>query len=57
MGGKEGGHLTEQEYIRRAEALKEQLYRTAAIYLDSPAAVDAADKAIYQCSPKPAPHF
>ena len=41
--------MTEQEYIRRAEALKEQLYRTAAIYLGSPsAAVDAVDEAIYK---------
>lgn len=33
MGRKEGERLTEQEYIRRAESLKEQLYRTAAVYL------------------------
>ena len=49
MGRKEGERLTEQEYTRRAEALKEQLYRTAAIYLGSPsAAVDAVDEAIYK---------
>ena len=41
MGRKEGGHLTDQEYIRRAESLKEQLYRTAAVYLGSPS--DAVD--------------
>ena len=34
--------MTEQEYIRRAEALKEQLYRTAALYLGSPS--DAVDQ-------------
>lgn len=33
--------MTEQEYIRRAESLKEQLYRTAAVYLGSPS--DAVD--------------
>ena len=41
--------MTEQEYIRRAEALKEQLYRTAAAYLGSPSdAVDAVDEAFYK---------
>ena len=41
--------MTEQEYIRRAEALKEQLYRTAALYLGSPSdAVDAVDEAFYK---------
>ena len=41
--------MTEQEYIRRAESMKEQLYRTAALYLGSPsAAVDAVDEAIYK---------
>ena len=49
MGRKEGGHLTEQEYIRRAESLKEQLYRCAAVYLGSPSdAVDAVDEAFYK---------
>ena len=33
--------MTEQEYVRRAESLKEQLYRTAAAYLGSPS--DAVD--------------
>ena len=46
MGRKEGGHLTEQEYIRRAESLKEQLYRTAAVCLGSPS--DAVDEAFYK---------
>lgn len=41
--------MTEQEYIRRAESMKEQLYRTAALYLgSSSAAVDAVDEAIYK---------
>lgn len=41
--------MTEQEYIRRAEALKQRLYRTAALYLSSEsAAVDAVDEAIYK---------
>jgi len=41
--------LTEQEYILRAEALKERLYRTAALYLGSEsAAVDAVDEAVYK---------
>lgn len=41
--------MTEQEYIRRAESLKEPLYRTAALYLGSPsAAVDAVDDAVYK---------
>ena len=41
--------MTEQEYARRAEALKERLYRTAVLYLDSEsAAVDAVDEAVYK---------
>jgi len=41
--------LTEQEYIRRAEALKERLYRAAALYLGGQsAAVDAVDEAVYK---------
>ncbi len=41
--------MTEQEYIRRAEALKERLYRTAVLYLGSEsAAVDAVDEAFYK---------
>lgn len=41
--------MTEQDYIRRAEALKERLYRTAALYLGSAsAAVDAVDEAVYK---------
>lgn len=41
--------MTEQEYILRAEALKERLYRTAALYLGSDsAAVDAVDEAVYK---------
>ena len=46
MGRKEGRHLTEQEYIRRAESLKEQLYRCAAVYLGSPS--DAVDEAFHK---------
>ena len=38
--------MTEQEYIRRAESLKEQLYRCAAVYLGSPS--DAVDEAFYK---------
>ena len=41
--------MTEQEYIRRAEALKERLYRTAVLYLGGEsAAVDAVDEAFYK---------
>ena len=41
--------MTEQEYIRRAEALKQPLYRTAVLYLGSEsAAVDAVDEAVYK---------
>lgn len=41
--------MTEQEFIRRAEALKERLYRTAVLYLGSEsAAVDAVDEAVYK---------
>lgn len=41
--------MTEQEYCDRAEALKDKLYRTAALYLGSDsAAVDAVDEAIYK---------
>ena len=42
-------HLTEQEYIQRAEALKGRLYRAAVLTLDSEsAAVDAVDEAVYK---------
>ena len=41
--------MTEQEYIRRAQALKGRLYRTAVLYLNSEsAAVDAVDEAVYK---------
>ena len=41
--------MSEQEYIRRAEALKGKLYRTAALMLGSEsAAVDAVDEAFYK---------
>ena len=41
--------MTEQEYIRRAGSLKEQLYRTAALMLGGEsAAVDAVDEAFYR---------
>ena len=41
--------MTEQEYILRAEALKERLYRTAVLYLGgASAAVDAVDEAVYK---------
>lgn len=41
--------MTEQEYIRRAEALKQPLYRTAVLYLGGEsAAVDAVDEAVYK---------
>lgn len=41
--------MTEQEYICRAEALKERLYRIAVLNLGSPtAAVDAVDEAVYK---------
>ena len=41
--------MTEQEYIRRAEALKGKLYRAAALTLGSEsAAVDAVDEAFYK---------
>lgn len=41
--------MHEEEYIRRAEALKGKLYRTAALMLGSAsAAVDAVDEAVYQ---------
>ncbi len=41
--------MTEQEYIRWAESLKEQLHRTVAVYLGSPSdAVDAVDEAFYK---------
>ena len=49
MGRKGERHLTEQEYMRRAEALKGKLYRTAALMLGSEsAAVDAVDEAFYK---------
>ena len=41
--------MTEAEYIRRAEALKARLYRTALLYLGGEAqAVDAVDEAVYR---------
>jgi len=41
--------LNEQEYIRKAEALKQKLYRAAVLYLGSEsAAVDAVDEAVYK---------
>lgn len=41
--------MTEQEYIRRTEALKARLYRTALLYLGSEAAaLDAVDEAVYR---------
>ena len=41
--------MTEQEYICRAETLKERLYRTAMLYLGGEsAAVDAVDEAFYK---------
>ena len=49
--------MTEQEYIRRAESLKEQLYRCAAVYLGSPSdAVDAVDEAFYNYRPPAFPN-
>ena len=49
MGRKGERRLNEQEYIRRAEALKARLYRTAALCLGSEsAAVDAVDEAVYR---------
>lgn len=41
--------MTESEYVRRAEAIRSRLYRTALLYLGSEAqAVDAVDEAIYR---------
>lgn len=41
--------MTETEYIRRAEAIRSRLYRTALLYLGSEAmAVDAVDEAVYK---------
>lgn len=41
--------MTEAEYVRRAEAVRSRLYRTALLYLNSEAlAVDAVDEAIYR---------
>lgn len=41
--------MGEQEFVRQAEQLKGQLYRTALLYLGSePAAVDAVDEAVYK---------
>lgn len=41
--------MSEQEFARRAEALKARLYRTALLYLGSEtAAVDAVDEAVYK---------
>lgn len=49
MGRKGEVHLTEQEYIKRAETLKGRLYRAAVLTLGSEsAAVDAVDEAVYK---------
>lgn len=41
--------MTEAEYIRRAEAIRSRLCRTALLYLGSEAmAVDAVDEAVYK---------
>lgn len=41
--------MSEQEYIRRVQALKGRLYRTARLYLASDsAALDAVDEAVYK---------
>lgn len=41
--------MTEAEYIRRAEAIRSRLYRTAYLYLGSESqAVDAVDEAVYR---------
>lgn len=41
--------MTEAEYVRRAEAIRSRLYRTALLYLGSEAlAVDAVDEAVYR---------
>lgn len=41
--------LNEQEYIQRAQELKDRLYRTARLYLASDsAALDAVDEAVYK---------
>lgn len=49
MVRREGGCLTEQEYADRAHGMKEKLYRTAYLFLNSrSAAVDAVDEAVYK---------
>lgn len=49
MGERGDPPLTEQEFVTRAEALKEKLYRTAYLYLGSEAyALDAVDEAVYR---------
>jgi len=41
--------MKDEEYIRRAEAIRSRLYRTALLYLGSEAmAVDAVDEAVYK---------
>lgn len=41
--------MTQEEYARRAEAVKDRLYRIARLYLGSEtAAVDAVDEAVYR---------
>lgn len=41
--------MTDQEYVLRADGMKERLYRTAVLYLGSSAmAVDAVDEAVYK---------
>ena len=41
--------MTEQRYAAEAEALREQLYRTAYLYLGGASqAVDAVDEAVYK---------
>ena len=41
--------MNEQEYIRRVQALKERLYRTARLCLSGEtAAIDAVDEAVYK---------
>ncbi len=41
--------MTDQEYVLRADGMKERLYRTAVLYLGSASmAVDAVDEAVYK---------
>ena len=41
--------MSEQEFVRQAEALKTRLYRTALLYLgNETSAVDAVDEAVYK---------